>query len=153
MNILHRYIMMPKDTKTQAKNKFYGKNINQLERRTQALLPQMVLEATGFPTLVDYAEALQRHFYPHSRTKTRSIVRTLRRYIKERYGQEWYEEYFTRRHYYLSRAGRYLGVPARDVLLHLQRCEIDIATFTRAAFPQCPEQAYNYFFTTLQRRT
>lgn len=130
--------------------KHHGKNIKKLERITGKLMTDLVLEATAFDTLYDYAVALCRH-YRLTSSFIRGTVRTLRSYAIEKYGRDWCQRYYETGGQYLATASQHLGVSPDRVVEHLMNNNIDLGLFTKKFFPKNSVKAYNFFYTRISR--
>lgn len=125
-----------------------GKIINRLERATGKTVLELIEEATAFESLWEYSRRLSIRYYIDS---PNSIARSLRRFIQDEKGKEWYTAYFTRGRHVLKRAGESIGVQPEHVIDHLIKHDIDLATLSREIDSINSTKIYNYLLSRISR--
>ncbi|MCF7982275.1 MAG: hypothetical protein K9K86_09845 [Pseudomonadales bacterium] len=134
----------------QKRNSYHGKNIRILGDISHKPIPDLVLEATSFASVKDYARAFCRVYRLRSEF-VGPITRTLRYYARQIHGAEWCRKRLDVGGKYMMIASRDLGVPTEAVIEHLIKNKINLMAWTSRVFDS-PAKAYSYFYTRIKRQ-
>ena len=129
-----------------------GKVIKWMETTSGMTIEDIIEEVVTFGSVQDYAEHFLKYYEGRSKGKTlQSLSRTLRGYIQNTRGKDWYRMKFTpERH--IDRIAKYLGVSRDKVFDHMIENEMSLWNVISEIFPEAQKyKIYSFCYNRVKR--